>query len=68
LLFRDGRIKRAGSSFYLVDGGVCLPIGDTQADAAWPLLQCGNVAGAGIWNGEYMTLSWLETDLGRWTA
>nr|WP_250808305.1 SWIM zinc finger family protein [Neorhizobium tomejilense] len=68
LLFRDGRIKRSGSRFYLVDSGVCLPIGDAQADAAWPLLQCGNVAGAGIWNGEYMTLSWLETDLGRWTA
>ncbi|MCZ7862422.1 SWIM zinc finger domain-containing protein [Agrobacterium salinitolerans] len=68
LFFRNGRIKRSAGRFYLVDNNVCLPVSDAQADAAWPLLQCGNIAGAGIWNGEFMSLSWLETDLGRWMA
>jgi hypothetical protein len=68
LFFRNGHIKRSGGRFYLLDDDVCLPISEAQADAAWPLLQCGNVAGAGIWNGEFMALSWLETNHGRWMA
>lgn len=68
LFFKGARIRRAGTRFYLVDGDVCLPINETQTDAVWPLLQCGKIDGAGLWNGEFMTLSWLETDLGRWMA
>jgi hypothetical protein len=68
LFFRNARIRRSGGRFFLADYGVCLPISEAKADAAWPLLQCGNINGAGIWNGEFMTLSWLETDLGRWKA
>lgn len=68
LFFRNAHIRRSGGRFYLVDDELCLPIGEAQSDAAWPLLQCGSIGGAGIWNGEFMTLSWLETDLGRWTG
>ncbi|MBY3432890.1 SWIM zinc finger family protein [Rhizobium laguerreae] len=68
LFFRNARIRRAGERFYLADDAVCLPVSETQADATWPLLQCGRIDGAGIWNGEFITMSWLETDLGRWTA
>jgi hypothetical protein len=49
-----------------VDDDVCLPIDPKQASAAWPLLQCGRVDGAVIWNGDAAYLAWLETDIGRW--
>lgn len=68
MFFRNGRVRRSGGRFFLVDDNICLPVSEAQADAAWPLLQCGNIDGAGIWNGEFMTFSWLETDLGRWMA
>lgn len=68
LFFKAARIRRSGRRFYLVDENICLPLAETQAGPAWPLLQCENIDGAGLWNGEFITLSWLETDHGRWMA
>jgi hypothetical protein len=66
LFFRGARIRRSGSSLYLADGDICLPIDAKQASVAWPLLQCGRVDGAVIWNGDAAYLAWLDTDIGRW--
>lgn len=66
LFFKGARIRRSGAALYLADDGVCLPIDPRQASAAWPLLQCGRVDGAVVWNGDTAFLAWLETDIGRW--
>jgi hypothetical protein len=66
LFFKGARIRRSGSSLYLADDDICLPIDPKQASAVWSLLQCGRVDGAVIWNGDAAYLAWLETDIGRW--
>lgn len=66
LFFKGARIRRAGTALYLVDEDICLPIDQDRVSVAWPLLQCGKVDGAVIWNGDVAFLAWLETDIGRW--
>ncbi|NTF17875.1 SWIM zinc finger family protein [Agrobacterium rubi] len=66
LFFKGARIRRTSTGLFLTDDGISLPVDAKQASAAWPLLQCGRIDGAVLWNGDTAFLAWLETDIGRW--
>lgn len=68
LAFGQARVRRAGEQYYLAGQGLSLPLDRSQAASCWPLLQFERVDGIGLWNGKTLTLGWLETPIGRWTA
>lgn len=68
LMFRGARLRRSGENVYLNDGAISLPVVRSQSAASWPLLQFEAIDGAGLWDGNEVTLCWSETALGRWTA
>lgn len=68
MMFRGARLRRTEDNVYLHGNEISLPVAKSQAAATWPLLQCEAIDGAGLWNGNELTLCWSETSLGRWTA
>lgn len=68
LMFRGARLRRSGENVYLNGSDISLPLVKSQSAASWPLLQFEAIDGAGLWDGNELTLYWSETALGRWTA
>ncbi|HLJ86167.1 MAG TPA: SWIM zinc finger family protein [Candidatus Angelobacter sp.] len=68
LPFRAARVRRQGEQLYLHDaeGELSLPLHSSQAAHALPLAAVGPIDGIGLWNGYEFTLTWAETQLGRW--
>jgi hypothetical protein len=68
LMFRGARLRRSGSTFYLTHGSLSLPLTEAQVRHAWPLLQYDAIDGAGLWDGNHLSLHWSETPVGRWAG
>lgn len=67
MMFRGARLRRSGENVYLNHSEISLPVARSQSVASWPLLQFEAIDGAGLWDGNELTLCWSETALGRWT-
>jgi hypothetical protein len=71
LIFRSGRVRRSGKPLFLCDalgGSEALPVAPSQWDLAGPLVGVSQFDGVAIWDGHYCTLSWADTELGRWVS
>jgi hypothetical protein len=66
--FHSAEVRRAGEALFIteVDGGLALPLNESQSMTALPLASLGPIDGFGIWDGYRFTLCWAQTALGRW--
>lgn len=68
MTFRTAEVRRAGEALYLLDldGDFALPLAESQATNALPLVRTGTMDGFGLWDGYRFTLCWTQTTMGRW--
>ena len=62
------RIRASGGRLHAEGAGIALPIAAALHDAARPLLELGETALFGLWDGRALTPLLAATPLGEWTA
>jgi hypothetical protein len=68
LTFQSARVRRNGEQLFIHDdeSKLSLPLHTSQTSHALPLASVGPIDGIGLWSGYEFTLTWAETQLGRW--
>jgi hypothetical protein len=66
LMFRGGRVRRSGDTYFVTDGNLSLPLSKKQEAYVWPLLSFDSIDCAGLWNGFELVLCCCDTPIGRW--
>jgi hypothetical protein len=65
------RLRRHGSQLFLCDSDeasapIALALKSAQYSLATPLLSFAKLDAIGLWDGYYLNLCWVQTELGRW--
>jgi hypothetical protein len=73
LCIRGARVRRHGTQLFVCDSTetaepLALPLSPAQFSLATPLLSLDTLDAIGLWNGYSLTLSWAQTELGRWVS
>lgn len=66
LMFRGGRVRRSGDTYFVTDGSLSLPLPKAMEANVWTLLPFDSIDCVGLWNGSEMALSCCDTPIGRW--